>query len=719
MLHMPQVNLNDDHSLSWMRYWTLEEGYLWGRGQKDNANNHASFFSGAIPFKMSPGSPKRVLDDGGIAGTLGVRMLRGKLYGIGGEAFAPNIRDAAGANPPYDDKHKDERDGMYMIPFGTVQRALSGEWRGCCHGRWRDDHHDLAPRIMDSFHHGCHSGLDKTWQTSTGSVHCHGGNCGCRFDTKASFVEWKGKVLLFTRQNLHEHGGRFTAVAEAPAPEGPWGELQLIELGGYSWHGDGNLYMFVVNPHPHDPSVLIALFPLNLGKKGEANGDGESFIGMSLSCDGRHWSTYTKLVWTIAKEGRTYDHPVDGLIGDDDGGVSFLMHFNVPGISPKQGSEARIVKYQLDSAELQRRTQHAKDELGCVPDPPPPSPSPPPPPASPPLPPHPPLPPPSSPPIPPRPWLPGQCHDTSFTEGKMADEWCRSKVAKKGCVAYILFACPVTCGACDMVIPSPPPPPSPPPTKPPPPLAPPSAPPLAPPFARKWQTLQRELCPTCKDLVFPPPPPPPPPRPPPPKPPPPPPPPRPAILTAIPPPPHLSSSAALSSLVADPMANIAHTNYGAASASASAASHAGAAEEQLLAVVAVLFAGLCLFINCVLRRAVKGRKAAAQDAPSHNASDAAEPTAAGTRRPRPPGGGQRLRKNRPHARLPSEDVEGAIEDARPEQADAEGGEESSEDEVAEDLSHQIVHAIRGKGGAGASAMRAAPPSELELAAQMC
>ena len=147
-----------------MRYWTLEEGYLWGRGQKDNANNHASFFSGAIPFKMSPGSPKRVLDDGGIAGTLGVRMLRGKLYGIGGEAFAPNIRDAAGANPPYDDKHKDERDGIYLLPFGTVQGALSGEWKKCCHGSWKQKEPRRAPKIIDMHHPGCQSMLERTWQ---------------------------------------------------------------------------------------------------------------------------------------------------------------------------------------------------------------------------------------------------------------------------------------------------------------------------------------------------------------------------------------------------------------------------------------------------------------------------------------------------------------------------------------------------------------------------
>ena len=48
-----------------------------------------------------------------------------------------------------------------------------------------------------------------------------------------------GKVLLYTRQNLHEHGGRYVAVTHADTPYGPWGELQLIELGGYDKSGYG------------------------------------------------------------------------------------------------------------------------------------------------------------------------------------------------------------------------------------------------------------------------------------------------------------------------------------------------------------------------------------------------------------------------------------------------------------------------------------------------
>ena len=59
---------------------------------------------------------------------------------------------------------------------------------------------------------------------------------------------------------------------------------------------------------------MLGLFPVNLGFEGEANGDGESFIALSLSCDGVHWSSLTKLVWTTGHHGRTWDHPVDGVV---------------------------------------------------------------------------------------------------------------------------------------------------------------------------------------------------------------------------------------------------------------------------------------------------------------------------------------------------------------------------------------------------------------------
>ena len=76
-------------------------------------------------------------------------------------------------------------------------------------------------------------------------------------------------TVRYRRQNLHEHGGRYVAVTEADTPQGPWGELKLIELKGYDWHGGGNLYMWTANPNPVGADTLLALFPLNLGIKGQ------------------------------------------------------------------------------------------------------------------------------------------------------------------------------------------------------------------------------------------------------------------------------------------------------------------------------------------------------------------------------------------------------------------------------------------------------------------
>ena len=110
-------------------------------------------------------------------------MAQGKFIGIGGEAFTASIRDATGANPPYDDRGKDARDGIYMLPFKTVshhvalpkydararqrvsthtraraaqvESALSGEWRECCHGSWKEQNRHRAPRILDEHHEVC------------------------------------------------------------------------------------------------------------------------------------------------------------------------------------------------------------------------------------------------------------------------------------------------------------------------------------------------------------------------------------------------------------------------------------------------------------------------------------------------------------------------------------------------------------------------------------
>eukprot|EP00966_Prymnesium_polylepis_P266611 6159422-Prymnesium_polylepis.1 len=97
-------------------------------------------------------------------------------------------------------------------------------------------------------------------------------------------------------------------------PHGPFGDFQLIDIKGYDRSGQSNLYMFNANVNPLDRGMLIGLFPVNEGQDDEVNADGESYIALSLSCDGVHWSRVSKVLWTRGLEGRTFAHPVDGIV---------------------------------------------------------------------------------------------------------------------------------------------------------------------------------------------------------------------------------------------------------------------------------------------------------------------------------------------------------------------------------------------------------------------
>ena len=87
------------------------------------------------------------------------------------------------------------------------------------------------------------------------------------------------------------------ATSTAQAPHGPYVSWQPIVIAGWDPRGPGNLYFLAADRNPIDPSTIIGLLPANKGRHGEGNGDGESFIGLSLSCDGVHWSEITPLLW--------------------------------------------------------------------------------------------------------------------------------------------------------------------------------------------------------------------------------------------------------------------------------------------------------------------------------------------------------------------------------------------------------------------------------------
>ena len=45
------------------------------------------------------------------------------------------------------------------------------------------------------------------------------------------------------------------------------------------------------------------MLPINEGEEGQGNGNGESYIGLSFSCDGFSWSSLTRLVGSTGLQG--------------------------------------------------------------------------------------------------------------------------------------------------------------------------------------------------------------------------------------------------------------------------------------------------------------------------------------------------------------------------------------------------------------------------------
>ena len=221
------------------------------------------------------------------------------------------------------------------------------------------------------------------------------------FDNKVSAVrrvdpDGSAHWLLYARANLKKAGGRFVQVAKSVHDDlhAPYEPFQLINLEGYDRDGPGNVYFIAATNNPLDSDTIIGLVPINEGSSGTGNGAGESYIAITFSCDGVNWSKVTILVWSTGLEGRTYDHPVDGLLYED-GKLIFMVHNNVPHIAPQSSPHAteasKILKYELNVDKVRSLSAEAKSHLpGCPtssspprPRPPPPRPRPPPPSSSP------------------------------------------------------------------------------------------------------------------------------------------------------------------------------------------------------------------------------------------------------------------------------------------------------------------------------------------------
>ena len=139
----------------------------------------------------------------------------------------------------------------------------------------------------------------------------------------------KNTWYIFIRANVKKNGGRFVQMTRSKTgAAGPYDPLQLIKIDQYDTYGRGNIYFAAVDVSPIDAGMMVALMPVNAGTNASHNGNGESYIALTMSCDGVHWSALTKLVSSVGIDGRTEDQPVDGLIVHA-GQAYFFVHEHV------------------------------------------------------------------------------------------------------------------------------------------------------------------------------------------------------------------------------------------------------------------------------------------------------------------------------------------------------------------------------------------------------
>ena len=231
---------------------------------------------------------------------------------------------------------------------------MDGAWLHPKHEKVRSSQAS-ATLVFNGGHEGC------------SDVHAQMNGRRCEFDGKMSWVSFRGRWLAYARANMLNWGGRYVQMAASSGPDalGPYGKFGTIDIEGYSAKGPGNIYYGAVTHNPVDSATLVGLFPINEGRPGQVNANGDTYIGMALTCDGVHFSQLTKLIASQGREGRTYDQPVDGLVlrGDT---VYLYVHLDVEHISPEADRKSRIEQYAFKSGRLEAITRGVRSSLrGC------------------------------------------------------------------------------------------------------------------------------------------------------------------------------------------------------------------------------------------------------------------------------------------------------------------------------------------------------------------
>ena len=305
--------------------------------------------------------PRLILHDISMSHNLVVRRFGNAYVGIGGQDFSFYWGSA--------------KDGMRRVIASGKNEAES--FAMIADGLWEHPSHDPGTRIFMGSHEGC-----ITARRSNGICEFDG-KVGAAFLSPTRPSDGDGTWHIFVRQNRKSAGGRWLAVLKSTAGvDGPYGPMRQLSVNDHP-AGRGNVYFAAIDRHPLDPTAMLGLFPVNQGHDDCGNCDGDSYIGLGVSCDGEHWSRLYQLIASHGRNGRTDDHPVDGFMLDADGNVRMWVHHGVEHIHPAWQRESRIVEYTLSASWLADFTRRSASTLpGCAE---PPSPRPPPSPLTPPL----------------------------------------------------------------------------------------------------------------------------------------------------------------------------------------------------------------------------------------------------------------------------------------------------------------------------------------------
>lgn len=267
--------------------------------------------------------------------------LSKKLIAVGGQKGGKYYGNH-GAGPGYSSS-RELRDGLRIMTANNWNEVVSDEV-------WKHPRHDSSSYFIGR---EITSAADKR----------------CCFDSVVSLVKHKGRWLVFTRVNLKFWGGRFVQVAKSRSDNvhGPYERSKVLDILGYPEQSDGNIYFGAIHLHPLDPDMLLGLFPVNLGIRGRSNADGDSFIGMALSCDGVHWSELVHVMKSVPRDGRTYDMPVNGMFVAN-GVVTFYVHRDVEHVAPTYATTSKIEELRFRRDRLEAFTQQVKSSAVCAHD---------------------------------------------------------------------------------------------------------------------------------------------------------------------------------------------------------------------------------------------------------------------------------------------------------------------------------------------------------------